>query len=523
MATNSLRGDAPAVAQVDTITIGSTTSGHTFVVTRNGKSVSYAAGSGETTATIAAALYALLNASTIAEFAERTWAYPGTGADLTGTALEAGLPSTFTVGGTGTISINTTTASKGPSDASVVANWSTGALPANTNELLIARGASLLYGLEALSPPVALASVRVKASYAGAIGLPVMNEAGGYVEDRTRGLPVATGVPVEIGEGEGTGPSRVNLVQTGVADIVCIRTPSRTDSSTPVVNVSGASSGTLVVSESDVGVAADDDTLSATLTTVTVGDGGLLTIGPGATIGTLNQTGGRVVNYGSVGQVNGTGGTFDHYGTITTGIAAEPGPFKFNWRCGGTIPSATFRGQGPGQNAPVLDCQLDPRDKVLTALSFTGGAALLDPDETTEWVTPGEWDAASLLASSLGQRYYLQRTDSAGSVTNLRSPAACTTNTNGSTIDMGTTDGGPCFAVQHIGALTGTGTLTGRIEESVDGSTWTTAASFTVVSASNNLQRVRFWRSKRYVRWAATVVETSTPSFLVGAVVFEDG
>jgi hypothetical protein len=522
MATKSLRGDAPAVAKVQTVTIGSSTAAQTFYIERNGKRVTYTAGAGETTASVAAALQALLDASTIAEFRECSWTYPGTGAIITATAQDAGRPATFTAGGTGTISTATPTPSAGPSDASTVANWSGAALPANTDNLIIARGADLLYGLEALAPPVALAGLQIKASYEAAIGLPPVNE-GEYLEDRTRQFPVATGVPVKIGEGEGSGPTRVMLVQTGVADITVLRTAERQGgTSYPVVNISGATSGSLVVAAGDVGLAADDDTLTGTITTASVGEGGTLTIGPGATVGTMNQTGGRVVNYGSVGTVNGSGGTFDHYGTITVAVNADPGPFTFNWRCGGTIPSVTFRGQGPGQNAPKMECSLDPRDKIMTVLSFMGGAVLSDPDEVTEWVTPGEWDAASVLASNIGSRYYLLRADSTGTATALKSPAAVTASTNGSTIDLLTPDGGPCFAIQHVGTFSGTGTLTGRIEESVDGAVWTTAANFTVVSGANNLQRVRFWRSKRYVRWAATVVQTAAPSFTTDAVVFED-
>ena len=82
---------------------------------------------------------------------------------------------------------------------------------------------------------------------------------------------------------------------------------------------------------------------------------------------------------------------------------------------------------------------------------------------------------------------------------------------------------GRCFAVQVIGPVTGTGpSLAGKIQESSDNSTWTdvTGATFTTVTASNNIQTIVFDRTKRYLRHARTVAGTS-PTFALSVLIGE--
>jgi hypothetical protein len=101
-------------------------------------------------------------------------------------------------------------------------------------------------------------------------------------------------------------------------------------------------------------------------------------------------------------------------------------------------------------------------------------------------------------------------------------PATVNDTNNGSAIDLIDADV-PCFAVQVIGAIGGTSpSLTGKIQESSDNSTWTdvSGATFTAVTASNNVQTITFERTKRYVRHARTVSGTS-PTFILGALIGE--
>jgi hypothetical protein len=90
----------------------------------------------------------------------------------------------------------------------------------------------------------------------------------------------------------------------------------------------------------------------------------------------------------------------------------------------------------------------------------------------------------------------------------------------GPTIDLANADG-PCFAVQLVGSVSSGDTLTGAIEESSDGSTWTAVSggAFTVASAAG-VQTLRFLRTKQYVRWVGTVAGTD-PSIVAAVVVGE--
>jgi hypothetical protein len=101
-------------------------------------------------------------------------------------------------------------------------------------------------------------------------------------------------------------------------------------------------------------------------------------------------------------------------------------------------------------------------------------------------------------------------------------PVSVNDTTNGTSIDMIDADG-RCFATQVIGAVGGTSpSLTGKIQESSDNSTWSdiTGATFTAVTASSNLQTIVFERTKRYLRHYRTVSGTS-PTFLLGVLIGE--
>jgi hypothetical protein len=101
-------------------------------------------------------------------------------------------------------------------------------------------------------------------------------------------------------------------------------------------------------------------------------------------------------------------------------------------------------------------------------------------------------------------------------------PSTVNDTNNGSSIDMIDADG-RCFAIQLIGAVSGTGpSLIGKIQESSDNTTWTdvTGATFTGVSSSNNVQTIVFDRTKRYLRHARNVAGT-TPSFALSVLIGE--
>src|SRR5207302_5819257 len=82
------------------------------------------------------------------------------------------------------------------------------------------------------------------------------------------------------------------------------------------------------------------------------------------------------------------------------------------------------------------------------------------------------------------------------------SPQTATSTVTGTGVDMINADS-RCFAVQHVGAVSGTSpTLDGKIQESdSSGSGYSdvTGATFTQVTASTNLQVITFERTKRYL------------------------
>ena len=100
-------------------------------------------------------------------------------------------------------------------------------------------------------------------------------------------------------------------------------------------------------------------------------------------------------------------------------------------------------------------------------------------------------------------------------------PSERTASVSGPAVDLLSADG-PCFAVQHVGAVSGEPTLAGHVEQSPDGSTWAavSGATFTTVTAANDLQTIRFTRSARYVRWVGTVAGDD-PSAMIAALIGE--
>ncbi len=95
------------------------------------------------------------------------------------------------------------------------------------------------------------------------------------------------------------------------------------------------------------------------------------------------------------------------------------------------------------------------------------------------------------------------------------------TGANGSAADLGPGDG-PCFAVQVVGEITEDSVLTGRVEESHDGTTWVPVSGATFTPATQpGVQTIRFLRSRRYVRWAGTYDDGDAGTVLCAAIVVQ--
>jgi hypothetical protein len=169
MATVRFRGDAPAVAQVNTVTPASVTSGNTFTCTINSKAITVTA-TAATVANVTGLMTTAINASDIAEFEEITATDSTTHVTLT--ANTAGKPFTQTSSsatGSGSaghsFTTSTTTSSSGPNHWGTAANWSGGAVPVNSDDVYIEKtDVDLLYDMNQSS--VTLTSLNIAAERA---------------------------------------------------------------------------------------------------------------------------------------------------------------------------------------------------------------------------------------------------------------------------------------------------------------------------------------------------------------------
>lgn len=226
MAIKIFTGNAALVTDVWTFTVVTYSNATVLGITCNGKTVSITlSGSGYTAATAAAALQALLAASTYGEFLEYTWTVSD--AVITGTARVSGVPGTFTNASTGGTAgtLSNSTAASGPNFLSVAANWTGGTLPTNSDSVVFDRfSPSALYGLTALSALTGLTIETI--DFPNSIGLPAVrgsangfdpNSGGGYPEYRTRYMLLSAGTPtLNIGRGSLV-PTRVNIEFGGSA------------------------------------------------------------------------------------------------------------------------------------------------------------------------------------------------------------------------------------------------------------------------------------------------------------------
>lgn len=377
MGTVIWKGNAQDVAQVNTHTIGGTAAnGQVYTITINTKTVTYTADGSDDNDSIAAALQALLAASTIPEFAEVTWTVAA--AVITGTAATAGVPFTATSGatGTGTLVAATSTAATGKNFWDNVNNWDTGAVPVDADDVYLENSAvSVLYGLSQSS--IDLASLNIAASFTGTVGLPDTNPLG-YREYRTTYLTLGTATALNVGSGPGSGSGRLRI---SVGSNACTATVNGTaqglDSNVPALLLKGTSaSNVLNANRGSIGVAflAGE---TATLATVRVGSRGspatdvALDLGSGCTLTTVTQAGGTVTARSNVTTWNLSAGTAELLGTATLTTANLDGGTLY-YSTSGTLTTANVR------TGAALDFSRDLRARTVTNCTLQATAALSD-------------------------------------------------------------------------------------------------------------------------------------------------
>jgi hypothetical protein len=403
---------------VDTFTIGgSPTIGDTVSITIGAQTITYTVTATDTGAaspvdSVAANFQALLTSTTAGMFQDEQWTSTGSSAVITATATNAGVPVSYTTADTGATTITgaNVTPSSGPNDASIAANWSRNAVPTTGDNVLIdITGASdILYGLSSIG---SIATFTVLASYQGNIGLPFLNSSNtnSYVEYRTRFFPVPSTVVIAIGEGTGQGPTRVYINNGSVLAATIFATGNSSVTNVPTVNIIGCSSGVLTVQSGSVGLASDDNTTSATVTTGNISTGATLTVGSGATVTTLNQTDGITVAYGAVPTLNINSGIATLYATNVTAITAKTGStVTVFWLGTGTLSTATFEAQSEN-TFPTLDLSLNPSSRTITNATFIGGAAINDPAKTSTWSNAFAFDQSSWNNSTVGRTFNVLR------------------------------------------------------------------------------------------------------------------
>lgn len=406
MATKIWRGDSPAIAQVDILTIGGTLEvGDLLIATINGKAFSHSATSTTlaTAATAFAAAWNALSASAYPEFAEITAAATSGGA-LTLTADTAGKPFTVTAsttesnGGAAdsqTFARTASVANSGPNCADVTTNWS-GGTPVDGDDVVIGAGSSsILYGLDLSS--VTPASISISQGFTGKIGLPEVNKdlaTSPYYEYRETYLKFgnsgdATNIAVSIGSGDGSGSQRLKLdTGSSQATINVLNSGSPESTGAKAIYWKGThASNSLTVSKGSIGVAALAGE-SATLLTLNVGyktnvagDCDVL-LGSGVTLtdATIKQSGGSLTTNSAT---SGTATITQTDGKLTLNSGGQVGLSVLGGEC-------IYNSTGTLGGAPVvsgnghLNFSQDLRSKAVTnAVEVYGpNARVSDPFKT---------------------------------------------------------------------------------------------------------------------------------------------
>jgi hypothetical protein len=308
-------GNGANVQQQVTITVTAVATGAVLTVTINTKAVSYTCLVTDTPSTAAAALYALLSASTAPpEFQEITWT--NTTNVITATATVAGTPfagmaNGLSVSGSGggTMSASITTPNVSQSDILNPDNWlrlGANVLPQPGDDMVIANSTiPILWNIDQLT--TSLNSYTRWQNFTGTIGLPEWNP-NGYYEYRAKKLKLNFGsnssssgssggspANVILGVGQtGNGPSRERYdFGSNPVSIAAIESGSPADDY--AITVLGTAIQSLSVITCSVGVAMNLNE-SAIVASAQVDGGGTLALGPAVTFsGTLTVSGGTCV------------------------------------------------------------------------------------------------------------------------------------------------------------------------------------------------------------------------------------
>ena len=388
MANCYFRGDTPAVAQVNTVTVGGTAAnGQVYSITINGKVASYTANGSDTNASITAALLvSIQNAqSSILELAEMTWASP-TATTLTATANTPGYDFAFTSSatGTGTLVTSTTTANKSPNDWSLASNWSGGSVPA-TGDSVYLRSSSVNITQGLSQSGVTLALLDIDSTYTGQIGLPDINVSGGATSGYSeyRGVYLAiSATKINVGRGTGQGSSLIRLnVGSNQCTLNIYATSSPPSQGAYVVDFLGTHASNAVNASRGSFMVAGKPGTTSTISVANIGSQGSpasdvqALFGDGCTLGTVLQEAGTVQYNCSLTTLTIASGIAQILGTSTIGTAVNFAGV-LNYDTSGTLGSYT------GGNGSLIDFSRVNVARTVSACTLNYGASYNDPGKT---------------------------------------------------------------------------------------------------------------------------------------------
>jgi len=385
MATRSFRGDAAAIAEVDSFTPANVGIADTFTLTLNGKAVNFVATT-EVVADVTAGLTAAWLASTEPEHLTLTPSDQTTYMDLT--AKTAGRPHEVTPTETDgdasddqTLTKAEVTANQSPYDWNCIYNWTDDDTPDAADDVVLENSTShVYYGLD--QSAITVATLTVKQSHTGHVGLPEWNDTYDFTEFLATYLAIGATV-CTIGEGDGTGSGRIKLDFGAVQTAVTVHNSgSRADSELPAIMLKGThAANTLTVHRGDVGVAvlAGETAVIATLTmdyVTNLESDAKVVCGSGATLTTIVKSGGILAIESNVVTVTNSGGTATIKGTATvTTLNVEGGTVYCN--SNGTITNLYVLGH--------VDFSRDMRALTVTNCYLYKGGKISDPHKRVTW------------------------------------------------------------------------------------------------------------------------------------------
>ncbi len=372
-------GTAQAVPRVKSVLINTATVGASYVVTltTSGKTATYVAVTGDTTATIATGLAAALGATGLREFDELTAAVDATTPAkvlITGPAdgLKFDVTSTVTLTTTATV-----TAGTGPGDAANVANYSTGALPSAADVLVFQSGTvGPRWNLSAITA-IALARVVRYVGFTGGWGLPDTSPAG-YAEYRPLYLELdATVIELNCDGSEVSQQFRA-MAMKATAVTVLVNGVSRSSTSPPAIDVHNLPAASIVR-----GVGSSISLAVGAAQTATVGtldfSEGVIDLGAGCTLGDieLNNVTGQIACEFATLAISGEASSITAVGDANcvtgTGIGTAIYSGKRLWQCSGVPGVECLVGAG------TLDLTFCPAPTGAFNLRLRSGFTVTDP------------------------------------------------------------------------------------------------------------------------------------------------